>query len=73
MHGIGNFWTSGFFQEVKLSDDATVVKGIIESLHLEQNGEENKWKIVDEEEFGEDWFCPVYGWKLWIKEDSGGP
>jgi hypothetical protein len=28
---------------------------------------------VDEEEFGEDWFCPVYGWKLWIKEDSGGP
>ena len=43
------------------------------ALHLEQNGEENNGKIVDEEELGEDWFCPVYGWKLWIKEDTGGP
>ena len=33
-------------------------------LHLEQNGEENNEKSVDEEDFGEEWFCLVYGWKL---------
>jgi hypothetical protein len=31
---------------------------------LEKNSEENNEKSVDEEDFSEEWFCPVYGWKL---------
>jgi hypothetical protein len=30
------------------------------ALHLEENDE----KSVGEEDFSEEWFCPVYGWKL---------
>jgi hypothetical protein len=40
------------------------LKGSLATLHLEKNGEENNEKSVDEEDFGKEWFCPVYGWKL---------
>jgi hypothetical protein len=37
---------------------------ILVCVTFRANGEENKEKSVDEEDFGKEWFCPVYGWKL---------
>jgi hypothetical protein len=34
------------------------------ALHLKRNSEENNEKSVGEEDFGKEWFCLVYGWKL---------
>ena len=58
------------FDEIPLTSEAL-------PLHLEQNGEKNGEEIdeksVNGENLSKEWFCPVYGWKLWINKDSGGP